>query len=661
MRKYVKGPFFKGILWVILIAMVGFWGSASWLKKSKGYKAGHTIATVNDIEITSTEYNRATANVQEFLRSIRSQYKQYADMFMQMMGLNIDPKVMALETLIRNSLINDAASHMHIYLTNDYVISQLNNPGAVQRQLAEILPNYVFDPETGTINPAALHQYLAREQITAEDYLEIVQNALERSIALECVSMASYVPKFAVQQRFIKEQVKKQYSILTLPFDIILKKEQATQPNEQELKNFFDTQNGLNKRYFTPEQRNGTAWIFEAKDYGITINDQEIENYYQDYKGQKFVASPMQMQARTIVFKDTGKESMDRATKLRAELLEKPELFAQKAKELSEDKESAAKGGLVAYFSKGTHDKVFERAVFLLKNDNDIAEPVVTKNGIEIVQRVAKKPAEYKPLENVKNEIKEQLLVIKFKEQFADDSHQYIFDDLTTGMSFDEFIKKHNAHKESVTATAQDNSKSFKALFAIHHPGARHSYFDGSTAVIVELETIVPRKLSQLDSVKETVIKDFHNEQARKEFNKIIKETAAQAVTEPLSSLAQKIGASVEKIDFIAQENTQAVQELNKKNIPTHIFWGLEKVGSIATDIQDQKGIIVRVDAIEKFDETAFDQSSQALTQKLIREYSTYFIESFVASLYRNGKINTSESMENTSSDHNDTGTEDYL
>lgn len=661
MRKYVKGPFFKGILWVILIAMVGFWGSASWLRKSRGYKAGQTIATVNDIEITSAEYNRATANVQEFIRTIRSQYKQYADMFMQMMGLNADPKVMALETLIRNALINDAASRLHIYLTNDYAISQLNGQGAVQRQLAEILPNYVFDPETGGINSAALHQYLAREQISAEDYIEMVKGALERSITMEWASLAAYVPQFAIQQRFVKDQVKKQYSVLTLPFDIVLKKEQATQPNEQELKNFFDEQNSLVKRYFTPEQRTGISWTFDAKDYGITVNDQEIENYYQDYKGQKFVASPMQMQARTIVFKDTGNESMEKATKLRAQLIENPELFAQKAKELSEDKESAPKGGIIPYFAKGTHDKAFERAVFLLKNDNDIAEPVITKNGIEIVQRVAKKPAEYKPLEAVKNDIKEQLLVLKFKEQFAEDSHQYIFDDVPTGMPFDEFIKKHNAQKETVTASALDKSKSFKALFAIHHPGSRHSYFDGSKAIIVELETIVPRKASPLDTVKETVIKDFHNERAHKEFARIIKETAAQAVTEPLASLAAKIGATVEKVDFIAQENTEAVQELNKKNIPTNIFWGLEKVGSVATDVQDQKAFIVRVDALEKVDATAFDQAQKTLVQKLNREYSTYFIESFVASLYRNGKINTSESMENSNNDRGDIGTEDYL
>ena len=124
---------------------------------------------------------------------------------------------------------------------------------------------------------------------------------------------------------------------------------------------------------------------------------------------------------------------------IRQELMASPDSFAAKAKELSEDKETAKNGGLVPFFSKGTHDKVFEKAAFLLKNDGDISEPVVTSRGIEIIQRIAKKQAEFKPFDTVKDEIKEILIVEKFKEEFSEIMRSLI--DQNNEAEFKKFIE----------------------------------------------------------------------------------------------------------------------------------------------------------------------------------------------------------------------------
>lgn len=658
-RRYLKGPGFKIILWLTLISVAGFWGLPSLFKRTTHPGAsGGVIATVNGMEISQQEYQRNTNIQQEFLRRLRTQYGQYADLFIQAMGLNSDPKTMALETLVRETLLNESAESLHINLTPGYIESELERPEVVQRQLTQILPAYVFD-ETGGINPAALSRYLTHERISHEELNELIKEALTREVALGLVNVAPYVPQFATQEQFMKDIAKKQYSIMTIAYAPILKKEQATELKDEEIKRFFEAQNRASKRYWTPEKRIGTTWTFDAKTYGVKVDDKDIESYYQDYKGQKFVSVPLKIEARTILLKGTDQATFDKAAKLQQELVAKPDFFAAKAKEISEDKETAKNGGLVPLFAKGTHDKTFEKTAFLLKNDGDISEPVTTARGIEIVQRVSKKPAEYKPLSAVKDEIKEILTIAKFKEEFSDAMHSLV--DQNDETAFNKFVQTHGAIQNTISALDSDTNKAAKILFGLREKGALSSYYDNSMAVAVRLDEIKKREVPSLESVKAVVVEDLHKERADKAFNKMIKGMAAQAVGTSLATLAKSVAGSVESTDWVTPGDTQVFEGLKKKNIPVDLLSKLDHVGSIASRIDSKNGYIVRLDALESFDAKAFKDKQQELRKKLEREYSSYFVEGFVASLYRNATIKTSESMANTAREDDYIPVEDYL
>jgi peptidyl-prolyl cis-trans isomerase D len=658
-RRYLKGPAFKAVLWITLFSVAGFWGLPSLFKRSlRPGAGGPAVATVNGIEITQQEYNRVTAIQQELLRRLKSQYGQYADLFIQAMGLNTDPKALALDTLIRETLINEAAESLNIKLSPKYIETKLSSPEVVQRQLTQILPTYVFD-EMGNINPAALARYMAHERMTNEELNELIKNALSREFALEAVSVSSYVPQFAVRERFIHDMLKKQYSIMTIPFEPILKKEMASTVSDQEVQKFFDQQNRISKRYWTHEKRSGTMWTFDAKSFGVSVDDSEIENYYNDYKGQKFVETPMKFEARTIVFKGTDPATVDKAKRIRQELVEKPETFADKAKELSEDKETAKNGGLVPFFAKNTHDKAFEKAVFLLKNDGDISEPVVTARGLEIVQRVAKKPAVFKPLASVKQEIRDILSVRKFKEAFSDAMNSFKED--MQEDAFKTFASEHKAIQTTVSAADNDITKEAKALFGLREKGSLTSFYDGNKAIAIRLDAIQKREAPALETVKATVIEDLHRDRAQKAFRKIVKDTTAKAVETPLATLAKAVGGSVQSIDWLKLDDTKALDDLKKKKVPVDLLATLDKIGSVAYTVNPDNAHIVRLDAIEALDEGALQDSQKDIRKKLEQEYSTYFVEGFVASLYRNATIKTSESMENTAREDDYIPVEDYL
>jgi peptidyl-prolyl cis-trans isomerase C len=128
-----------------------------------------------------------------------------------------------------------------------------------------------------------------------------------------------------------------------------------------------------------------------------TISDEEAKKYYDDNPS---LFSSTQIKASHILVKDE-----DVAKKLRAELVADPSKFADKAKELSIDKTSGAKGGDLGKFGQGRMVPEFERAAFSLK-PGQISEPVKTQYGWHIIKLEEREEGERKPFDQVKEQIK---------------------------------------------------------------------------------------------------------------------------------------------------------------------------------------------------------------------------------------------------------------
>jgi peptidyl-prolyl cis-trans isomerase SurA len=78
--------------------------------------------------------------------------------------------------------------------------------------------------------------------------------------------------------------------------------------------------------------------------------------------------------------------------------------FEELARQFSDDKQSADKGGLLQPFKGGRLPKAFEEAAFALKANNDISEPVQTAFGWHIIKRNDLKGVP--PFNEIKNELK---------------------------------------------------------------------------------------------------------------------------------------------------------------------------------------------------------------------------------------------------------------
>lgn len=105
--------------------------------------------------------------------------------------------------------------------------------------------------------------------------------------------------------------------------------------------------------------------------------------------------------------KNSTQEEQDKAKEKINEIaakLKKGDDFASLAKQFSDDKGSANKGGELPMFGTGRMVPEFEKVSFSLKNNGDISEPFLTNYGWHIVKRISKK--ELGTFDEMKNELK---------------------------------------------------------------------------------------------------------------------------------------------------------------------------------------------------------------------------------------------------------------
>ena len=138
------------------------------------------------------------------------------------------------------------------------------------------------------------------------------------------------------------------------------------------------------------------------------VSDEDMKKFYEQNK-EKFKSNE-QIKASHILVK-TEKEAKDIAAQIKA-----GGNFEELAKKHSTDS-SAAKGGDLGWFGKGSMVPVFEKAALALK-DGQVSDIVKSDFGYHIIKLTGKRPAGIRPLEEVKEQIKAAIMPTKQQEIF---------------------------------------------------------------------------------------------------------------------------------------------------------------------------------------------------------------------------------------------------
>lgn len=141
------------------------------------------------------------------------------------------------------------------------------------------------------------------------------------------------------------------------------------------------------------------------------VTDQGIQNFYSEnidnYKSRKVKVAHILFRVNARMDETERQAILTKALDAHSKVVSGSD-FAEIAKEVSEDKVSAAKGGDLGWVNQGAISKAFSEKIFSMKAD-ELSEPFLTDYGFHIV-KVTEPPQEVtKPLEAIKGDIRYQL------------------------------------------------------------------------------------------------------------------------------------------------------------------------------------------------------------------------------------------------------------
>ena len=155
------------------------------------------------------------------------------------------------------------------------------------------------------------------------------------------------------------------------------------------------------------------------------VAEADVKAYYEQNKGRYGVEE--QRRASHILITPEGGDkaaARKKAEAALAALKANPGDFAKIAKEQSKDPGSAAQGGDLGFFGKGMMVKPFEDVAFSLKQ-GETSEIVETDFGFHIIRVTEIKPAQVKPLAEVRAEIETELRTQQAQKRFAEAAEQF--------------------------------------------------------------------------------------------------------------------------------------------------------------------------------------------------------------------------------------------
>ncbi|WP_025641558.1 peptidylprolyl isomerase [Schnuerera ultunensis] len=147
---------------------------------------------------------------------------------------------------------------------------------------------------------------------------------------------------------------------------------------------------------------------------GITISEEEITQFYD--KNKQYFQKPEAARASHILVDDEQKanEILDE--------IDKGLSFEEAATKYS-NCPSKANGGDLGEFTRGRMVPEFEEVAFSME-EGKISQPVKTQFGYHLIKLNYKKESTISPLEEVKGQINQQLIIMKQQERYIDKTEE---------------------------------------------------------------------------------------------------------------------------------------------------------------------------------------------------------------------------------------------
>lgn len=376
---------------------------------NRSQENGEAVAKVDGREITKAEWDAA--------------HQRQVDQLRQQMP-QLDAKIFdspqarygTLERLVRDRVLAAAVVDNHLMVGDQRVAREL----ASNELIASLR-----GPD-GKVDMARYRQLLAAQGLSPEAYENQVRMDLATRQVLAGITetgVASPVQAGVSLASFYERREAQVARFATADFQA------KVEPTDAELQAFYKDNAQL---FQSPEQAVIEYVVLDMPSIakGITVKEEDLKAYY-DQNASRFGgqeerrASHILVTAAKNASADDKAKARKRAEELLAQVKAAPDSFAEVAKKNSQDPGSAPQGGDLDFFSRGAMTKVFEDAVFAMKQKGEISGIVESEFGFHIIRLTDIKPALVKTFAEVRPQIEADLKKEQAQRKYAESAESF--------------------------------------------------------------------------------------------------------------------------------------------------------------------------------------------------------------------------------------------
>jgi peptidyl-prolyl cis-trans isomerase D len=632
MRENVKS--LKIFLWLVIAAFIGtiffVWGQGSGQGRTRSQNA---VALVNGTPISYASFESSFRNVYGFYKQV------YGDNLTPEMMKNLQLEQVALNQLTQNTLLAQEAERYKLSVSDDELVQAIHDMSQFQTD--------------GKFDPALYRSTLERARLKTQDFEDQVEESLLVNKIKHIIQQSARVSDQEVLNDYQAQNETVQVEGLLVKAEDF---KEGVEFTDEELQSYYDA----HKEEFTAPPRIKIQYIQydpQVLKAEITPAEEDIRDYYdanesEFNKGKEVKASHILLRTASDADEDTLAGVKAKAEGLLAQLQEGA-VFAELAKEYSEDPGSAPQGGELGFFTKGRMVPEFEEAAFALA-PGEISDLVKTQFGYHII-KVEEIREEADPYAKAKEEITERLKLAGAKELAAERA-EFGYEDLLDLDNLEEVAAKDGLEVKVSDFFAQgepidSNTNALPQLQQVAFTLNSEQKFSQPIETpegyyLIEFLELKEPYVPELAEVTEDVSEALRQEKAEG-LAKAEIENIRQALTDgtPWESLAEQEHVETITPRPFSRRQTYIAEARGNAEEFTKTAFALS--GDNPSEILELSSdyCIIRVTERQGIDPDAFETEKDALKERLLQQKQSTVLRDYIDELQQNAEIRYVEGL----------------
>ena len=359
-----------------------------------------TVASVGDYRVTQQEFARALRERQEAIQRLTGG-RAGPDLLD-----SAELRAEVLEALVRRHLLIGRALRAGMTVSDAHLQNVISELPAFQND-----GKFSFD---------LYQQYLRSQGMTPVMFESRVRQDLLVGQIDDAFGDTSFVPRTVIEQLARISEQQRELSVFTITPDSFVSQVKI---DEQAVKRYYEA----NPNEFRIPEQVRVEYVTLSMDALLAetpLDAAQVKKYYDEHRSQ-FETRQERQASHILIAVDASasaeekQKARTKAEELAKQLKQKPDRFSELAKAHSQDPGSAANGGDLGFFGRGTMPKPFEDAVFSMK-PGEVSSPVETQYGFHIIRLASVKGGEGRSFEEARPQIESELRKQQAGRKFAE-------------------------------------------------------------------------------------------------------------------------------------------------------------------------------------------------------------------------------------------------